>query len=181
MELLRSVKSDTRFPLEGHVTGGNARTVVLGIGNLLLQDEGIGVHLVQKLADELDRSDVDVIDGGTDPDIVSCVGDNVERLIIIDAANAGDQPGTIYRFDIGDLESDQSSVVSLHQIGIVDSINMMSLLGKRPKSVTVIGIEPKSIDFGLELSHELSERLPKIIEIVMNEIDKINISMEVAR
>jgi hydrogenase maturation protease len=181
LELLKSVKADTGFLSGGQVSGDNSRTVVLGIGNLLLKDEGVGVHLVQKLVEVLDRDGVDIIDGGTDPDIVSCVGDNVEKLIIIDAANTGDQPGSIYRFDIGDLESEQSGVVSLHQIGIVDSIKMMSLLGNRPKSVTVIGVEPETIDFGLELSPKLSERLPKIIEIVVNEIEDKNISMEVAR
>jgi len=157
------------------------RTVVLGVGNLLLKDEGVGIHLVQKLADILDRTDVDIIDGGTDPDIVSLIGDNVEKLIVIDAANAGDKPGTIYRFDVDELESRLSGAVSLHEIGIVDSIKMMSLIGKRPKSVTVIGVEPGTIDFGIELSPELSERLPKIIEIVLNEIEDKNISMEVAR
>ena len=87
----------------------------------------------------------------------------------------------IYRFDVDDLQSRLPGAVSLHEIGIVDSIKMMSLMGKRPKTVTVIGIEPGTIDFGIELSPELSSRLPEIIEIVLNEIEDKNISMEVAR
>jgi len=157
------------------------RTTVLGVGNLLLRDEGVGIHLVQKLAEVLDRNDVDIIDGGTDPDMVTCIGEDVDKLIIVDAASAGDKPGTIYRFDIEDLKSGTPDALSLHQIGIVDSIKMMSLVGKQPKSVTVIGIEPDTIDFGLELSPELNRRLPKIVEVVLNEIEDQNISMEAAR
>ena len=124
---------------------------------------------------------MEIIDGGTDPDMVTCIGEDVEKLIIIDAASAGDKPGTIYRFDIEDLESGPPDSLSLHQIGIVDSIKMMSLIGKRPKSVTVIGIEPATVDFGLELSSEVKERLPRIIDIVLDELEDKNISMEVAR
>ncbi|MFC1846370.1 hydrogenase maturation protease [Chloroflexota bacterium] len=159
----------------------NRRTVVLGVGNLLLRDEGVGIHLIQKLAEVLDRADVDIIDGGTDPDIVTRIGEDVDKLIVVDAASAGDKPGTIYRFDIKDLESGSPDTLSLHEIGIVDSIKMMSLIGKQPESVTVIGIEPGTIDFGLELSPELNERLPKMIEVVLNEIEDKNISMEEAR
>ena len=181
MELLRSVNTDTVFPQDRQVNSNDSRIVILGIGNLLLKDEGVGIHLVRKLADVLDRSDIDIIDGGTDPDIVSCIGDNVEKLIVIDAANTGDQPGTIFRFNIDDLESGLPEAVSLHEIGIVDSIKMMSLIGKRPNNVTIIGIQPETVDFGLELSPALSEKLPKIIEIVLSEIEDKKISMEVAR
>ena len=159
----------------------NRRTAVLGVGNLLLRDEGVGIHLIQKLAELLDETDVEIIDGGTDPDMVTCIGEDIEKLIIVDAASAGDKPGTIYRFDIEDLESGSPDSLSLHQIGIVDSINMMSLIGKRPESVTIIGIEPGTVDFGLELSSEVKERIPKIIDVVLNEIEDKNISMEVAR
>jgi hydrogenase maturation protease len=157
------------------------RITVLGIGNLLLQDEGVGIHLVQRLADKVDSPNINLIDGGTTPDILSLVDNDIDKLIIVDAAVVGDKPGTIYRFDIADLDSGTPAPVSLHELGLVDSLKLMNLFGKRPKMVTVIGIEPKVIDYGLELSPELEEKMPRLVELVLDEIKETNTSMEVDR
>ena len=157
------------------------RITVLGIGNLLLQDEGVGIHLVQRLADKVNSANINLIDGGTTPDILSLVGNDVDKLIIVDAAVVGDKPGTIYQFEIADLNSGTTAPVSLHELGLVDSLKIMNLFGNRPKMVTVIGIEPKVIDYGLELSPELEEKMPQLIELVLDEIKKTNKSMEVDR
>jgi hydrogenase maturation protease len=172
-ELLRSSGQET--------VNGCPRITVLGIGNLLLQDEGIGIHLVQRLADKVDSPNINLIDGGTTPDILSLVGNDVDKLIVVDTAVVGDKPGTIYRFDIADLDSGTPSPVSLHELGLVDSLKIMNLFGNRPKSVTVIGIEPKVIDYGLELSPELEEKMPRLMELVLDEIKETNTSMEVER
>ena len=147
----------------------------------MLKDEGVGVHLVQRLADKVNCANLNIVDGGTDPDIVSLVDDKIDKLIIVDAARAGDKPGSIYRFDIDDLDMGSSDYISLHEIGIIESLRMMALLNRQPKSVAIIGIEPKTIDLGLELSPEVDEKMPQIIELVLEEIKKTNTSMEVAR
>jgi len=157
------------------------RITVLGIGNLLLQDEGVGIHLVHRLADKVDSPNINLIDGGTTPDILLLVGNDVDKLIVVDAAVVGDKPGTIYRFDIADLDSGTPSPVSLHELGLVDNLKIMDLFGNRPKSVTVIGIEPTVIDYGLELSPELEEKMPQLMELVLDEIKETNTSMEVER
>jgi hydrogenase maturation protease len=158
----------------------NPKIAVLGIGNLLLKDEGIGVHLVEKLADVIDDANIKIIDAGTYPDFLSMVEDNLDKLIIVDAVKNGDEPGTIYRFafDVVDLEG--APPFSLHDIGVVDSLRTMALLNKQPKSTIVIGIEPKTIDFGLELSPEIEKKLPKIIDLVLHEINQTT-AMEVDR
>ncbi|OGO60082.1 MAG: hypothetical protein A2Z36_02740 [Chloroflexi bacterium RBG_19FT_COMBO_48_23] len=154
------------------------RITVLGIGNLLLKDEGIGVHLVQKLADMVDNAKVNLIDAGTSPEFLSLVDGNLDKLIIVDAVKAGNEPGTIYRFSPDNLDSDSTSHFSLHEIGVLDSLKVMALFDRLPKSTVIIGIEPKTIDFGLDLSPEVGEKLPEIINLVLKEIEETT-AMEV--
>jgi hydrogenase maturation protease len=177
----KSAKAELFCSSGRETVNGSPRITVLGIGNLLLQDEGAGIHLVQRLADKVDSANINLIDGGTSPDILSLVGNDVDKLIVVDAAVVGDKPGTIYRFDIADLDSGTPSPVSLHELGLVDSLKIMNLFGNRPKSVTVIGIEPKVIDYGLELSPELEEKMPQLMDLVLDEIKETNTSMEVKR
>lgn len=157
------------------------RITVLGIGNLLLRDEGVGIHLIQRLADKVNSPNIKLIDGGTTPDILSLVDNNIDKLIIIDAAVVGDKPGTIYRFDIDDLDPGEPSPMSLHELGLVNSLKIMNLFGNCPKEVTIIGVEPKVVDYGLKLSPELEKKMPRLMELVLNEINKTNTYMEVER
>jgi hydrogenase maturation protease len=162
LEYTKSVKPLTRC--------GNPKVTVLGIGNLLLKDEGIGVHLVQKLAGVVDDANVNIIDAGTFPDFLSLVDGNLDKLIIIDAVKAGDKPGTIYRFNSDDIDADATLPVSAHNVGVLDSLRTMALFNKQPKSTVIIGIEPGTIDFGLDLSPEIEDKLPEMMKLVLKEI-----------
>jgi len=157
---------------------GGPRITVLGIGNLLLKDEGIGVHLVQKLASVVDDANVKIIDAGTYPDFLSLVDDNLSKLIIVDAVKTGDRPGTIYRFNFDDIDSNAVAPVSLHDMGVLDSLRTMALFNRQPKTTVIIGIEPKTIDFGLELSPEIEDKLPGMMKLVLKEIEETT-AMEV--
>jgi hydrogenase maturation protease len=159
---------------------GSPKITVLGIGNLLLKDEGIGTHLVQKLAGIVDDANVEIIDAGTSPDFLSLVDGNIDKLIIVDAVKAGNEPGTIYRLTPDDVGPDSTSPVSLHEIGVLDSLKIMALFDRLPESTVIIGIEPKTIDFGLDLSPEVEEKLPKIISLVLKEIEETT-AMEVKK
>ena len=146
------------------------RITVIGIGNLLLKDEGIGVHIADALQ-ELDLPDnVEIIDGGTSPDLPAYL-EPTDKLIIIDAVEAGGKPGTVYRFYPDDLTPETGELISLHELGLMSSLKMMSLLGNEPKEVTIIGVQPKEIDWGTELSTELREKIPDIVGIVLKEIE----------
>ena len=170
MEYTRSAETQTlkRSP----------KITVLGIGNLLLKDEGIGVHLVQKLAGTADNTKVDLIDAGTSPEFLSLLDGNIDKLIVVDAVKAGNEPGTIYRFSPDNLDLDPTSHLSLHEIGVLDNLKTMALLDRLPKSTVIIGIEPKTIEFGLDLSPEVEEKLPEIIDLVLKEIEETTV-MEV--
>lgn len=146
------------------------RIVVLGIGNLLLQDEGIGVHLVQRLANCISDDNVAIVDGGTFLDISLLIGEDTDKLIIVDAVKGGGKPGTIYRFNLDEMDLELVPSISLHEMSVLNSLKMMALSHRQPKSVVIIGIEPKVIDFGLDLSQEVGEKLPEITELVLAEI-----------
>jgi hydrogenase maturation protease len=157
------------------------KVTVLGIGNLLLQDEGVGVHLVQRLASVVDTAGVELVDGGTSPDIQYLVGDDTDKLIVVDAVDAGDEPGAVYRFAADDVEQDSATPISLHEIGIIETLKLMSLRDGKPKSTVVIGVQPKSIDYGLELSPEVERKMPKVIELVLKEIEEAKTATEVQK
>ena len=149
-----------------------AKIVILGIGNLLLGDEGIGIHFVRMLNEEsLDYANLEIIDGGICPEFASFVED-AHKLIIVDAVKGGKKPGTIYHFGIDDVMMDLPMKLSLHQMGVIDSLKMLRLVGKEPKDTIIIGIEPKNINCGLELSPEVKKGLAELRKIVAQEIKK---------
>jgi len=145
------------------------RVVVVGIGNLLLKDEGIGVHVAQALERISLPNAFEVIDGGTSPDILPLL-EGVDKLIIVDAAQGGGQPGDIYRFTIDRLSLEDSISTSVHQIGLMETIMMTMALGIAPEETVIIGVEPKEIDWGLDLSPELENKIPEIIAMVHEEL-----------
>jgi hydrogenase maturation protease len=145
------------------------RIVVIGVGNLLQRDEGIGIHAIQALEKMNLPADVKLVDGGTSPDLIAYtrVG---EKMIIIDCAKAGGKPGTIYRFKPEDLTAGKAALTSAHEMGVVENLKLMEMTGNKPKNVVIIGIEPAEIDWGMELSATLKKTLPELVKVVLGEI-----------
>lgn len=144
--------------------------MVVGIGNYILQDEGVGVHVVNHLKEMDLPEQVSLVDGGTHSyDLVDffCQAD---IIIVVDALKAGGEPGTIYRAPLEDLglKTDENST-SLHQMSFIEAVQMVNLLGHHPQ-ITVFGVEPKTIDWGLELTPEIAAKLPRLVELVTEEI-----------
>jgi hydrogenase maturation protease len=146
---------------------------VVGIVNLLLKDEGIGVHVAQAMQELASPPGVDleVIDGGTSPDVFLNL-QGVDKLIVIDAAKAGGEPGAIYRFDPNDIAQDLLCLTSIHQVGLPHSLKMMDYLGTKPKNIVIFGIEPKEIDWGMEPSVEVGQKIPEIVKLVLEEVGR---------
>jgi hydrogenase maturation protease len=146
--------------------------VILGVGNLLLSDEGVGVHVANKLMEMDLPAGVEVIEGGTDGFRLMNVVTEADRLIVVDAVKGGSPPGSIYRFDIKDAPSSPDAFkTSVHQIGILEVVHLSELIGQTPET-TVIGVEPRSLEMGMELSPEVQEKIPKIIELILEEVKR---------
>jgi len=146
------------------------KIVILGIGNLLLRDEGVGIHLVSMLdKNDIDYANLEIIDGGICPDLASFAEDT-HKLIIVDAIKGGKEPGTIYRLRADDVMTDSARPICSHQASIMDSLRLLGSIGKGPQDTIIIGIEPKRMDYGLELSPEVKEKLVELKKIVAAEI-----------
>jgi hydrogenase maturation protease len=148
----------------------SAKTVVLGLGNALLKDEGIGVHVIHALQHNSIPAEVEIIDGGTSPDITYLI-EEAHKLIVVDAARGGGEPGTIYRLALDDITSQGELTLSTHDISLFYSLRLMESLGNSPEETVIIGVEPKEIDLGLELSPELEQKVPSVIKVVLEEIE----------
>jgi hydrogenase maturation protease len=144
------------------------RKFVLGIGNALLRDEGIGCHVAQAL-EEIPLPNVKIIDGGTCPDLLQFLEDT-DKLIIVDAVKGGGTPGQIYRFHLEDITLEQKPFLSLHDVGLVDNLMLMQLWHDISEAV-IIGVEPREINWGLELSPELREKMPQILDAILAELN----------
>ncbi len=146
--------------------------LVLGIGNILLRDEGVGVRVIEQMQKMHLPDDVELIDGGTaGADLLDVLAER-RKVIVIDAVQADCEPGTVLRFNADDLVRPDGVGMSLHELGLGEALTMTRQLGCAPKDVVVFGIKPKDIECGLELSEEIVTSVPKVIELVLDEIGK---------
>ena len=150
---------------------------ILGVGNILLKDEGIGVRVVRELEQEYTfEPEIALIDGGTDgPHLTSLVAD-FDEIIVIDAVEGGEKPGSLYRFTLDQISFDIPTHLSIHQMGVLEALNEVKLLGKKPE-VTFIGVEPEDISpWGMDLSPVIEEKIPEIITLVLKELSERGIN-----
>jgi hydrogenase maturation protease len=142
---------------------------IIGCGNLLLQDEGVGVHLIRYLQGKILPCDVELIDGAAGGfDLLPFIQDS-DRVIIVDAIKAKGDPGEIYKFGPEDYDTDSFPQTSLHDVCLKDVFNIVKLTGPLP-SITIFGVEPKTVDWGMELTEVVRAVLPRLGELVLKEI-----------
>ncbi len=135
------------------------RTVVLGIGNPLMSDDGWGIHVIRHLqALPGNRSwpegQIDLIDGGTLGYLLLERLEGVAGLLVVDAANLHHEPGAIDIFENEAMDAylTSHSTSSIHEVGLVDLLQMLAMLGETPRRRALIGVQPAVIDWGTELS-----------------------------
>ena len=147
------------------------RIAVIGVGNILMGDEGVGVRAVEELGRLKLPEGVQLIDAGTA--IHSLMGrlSEFDKLVIVDAVKGGGPPGTIYRLALDEIESDPSRILSLHDLGVLETLRIERLIGDVPEEVVIVGIEPERVEPSLELSPVLRERLPELIRAVLEELE----------
>jgi hydrogenase maturation protease len=146
--------------------------LLLGVGNLLQADDGVGVHAVREMMN-LDLPDsVEIVDGGTAGIDLSSLLEDRTRVVVIDAVDGGMEPGTLFRFAPEEIALQPESVNSLHQIGLLEAVRMAQLVGRAPGETVIIGVQPAIVDWGMSLSEPIRNCLPRIISEARKEIDK---------
>ena len=147
-------------------------TLVAGLGNPLMGDEGVGVLLVQRLeAEAPDPAGVEFLDAGTGGVALVHAMAGRRRAIFIDCARMGEPPGTMRRFSDEQVRSRKDMPgLSLHEADLMDIIDLARRLGQCPDEVLIFGIEPASVEEREGLSPELQKRLPSYVRRLLGEI-----------
>lgn len=149
------------------------KIVVIGVGNLLLADEGIGIHAVNELKKENFPPFVEIIDGGTAGIDLLFLLEDASYAIIIDCVEAGTEPGAILRIPVEELIlQSPAQAISLHDINLAEVLSMAKSLGKLPETV-IFGVQPGEICFDTELTPVVDNSLPRLIELVKHEISRL--------
>ncbi|MFQ6066149.1 MAG: HyaD/HybD family hydrogenase maturation endopeptidase [bacterium] len=143
--------------------------LILGVGNILLGDEGVGVHVIRELQKEKLPPNIELMDAGTALFSVLHLLEKRKKIVVIDAAKGGKPPGTIYRILPSRIKSEHNKLLSLHEMGLIECLAAMEAKA-RPRDMVIIGVEPDSIDWNLQLSRALQQKLPEIVKAVMSEI-----------
>lgn len=146
------------------------RIMVMGIGNVLMQDDGVGVHVIRKL-EELDLPpQVELVDGGTHSYDLLDYFSQADFCIVVDAMHAGGKPGTVYRAPWDELGlKPNPDIHSLHEISFAEAMYMLALEGYHPE-VLIYGVEPLEVDLGLELTPVIAEQVPLIVAKIQQDI-----------
>jgi hydrogenase maturation protease len=155
------------------------KILVLGIGNLILQDEGVGIQAIQQLEAQFEiPPEIEVLDGGTSGmELLTPISD-AEQIIILDAVKTGKPAGTIVRLDNQEIPTFFRTKVSPHQVGLADVLAAATLTDSMPRNLVLFGVEPLEIDLGMELSAPVAEQMPRLVQMIVDELKVMGVSLQ---
>jgi hydrogenase maturation protease len=143
---------------------------VLGLGNLVHSDDGLGVHAIHRLQeDSRVPAGVVLLDGGTQGLSLIPHISGFPRLLVIDAIDVGEAPGTVMRFEGRALDG-LPGKATVHQLGFADLMITMKLLGDAPDEVVVLGVQPVSTEWSAELTPRVREAMPALVDLVIAQL-----------
>ncbi len=154
------------------------KIVVLGIGNTILSDEGLGVKALELLRKRYDfPGNVELIDGGTiGIDLLYFIED-ADRLLVLDAVLGNGKPGSFHKFVGNEVKAYFRNKVSMHEIGFQEVLGLLELKGTNNKEIVVMGLEPKTIDLGTELSPEVLSGMEVLLEEALRQLKEWNVEV----
>lgn len=153
--------------------------VILGIGNILLTDEGVGVRTVERLdaAWQLPPG-VEIIDGGTCGMEMLEQLENLDALIVVDCVRCSQPPATPVLLKDEDVPVFFKTKLSPHQVGLSDVLASLELTGRASRYTAIVGMQPVSMDLGMELSPAVAARLPELVDMVVAELRGLGLAVE---
>lgn len=146
--------------------------LVLGLGNILLSDEAVGVRAVEELQRRYSFSpEIDIIDGGTKGLDLLPFLEGRKKVLIIDAVDFGKDPGYIGILENKEIPAVLHSKLSVHHIGLGEVILALEMLGAMPEEICLIGIQPLTLETGIGLSPLIASKIDELLKVV---IEKLN-------
>ncbi len=148
-----------------------AEVLIIGLGNILMQDEGIGVRAVELLEANYELSDeVEIIDGGTTGTELLEPMRECKHLIVADTINTGAKPGTLVKLTDEQVPAFFQTKISNHQLGLSDLLAILKVTDESPESVTILGMVPYDLNNTLGLSKESHQRLDDMVNMLVEEL-----------
>jgi hydrogenase maturation protease len=144
----------------------------MGLGNILLGDEGVGVHAVHHLRKRYHFDPpIEIVDGGTLGLDLLPFFDNSDNILFVDAVDFGKEPGYVGEIEDGSIPTALQTKLSVHHIGIPDLLLAGLWMDRKPKRICLIGIQPESLAMGLELSEPLKSKMEELVERVIAKLE----------
>ena len=145
--------------------------LIIGCGNILLGDEGIGVYVIDELGKQDLPGNIELLDGGTAGLELLPYIKEADQVILVDSIQAGGKPGDIYKFKPEDYNEDAVlGSFSLHEISLKDVFNTLKQLDIQ-REITIFAVEPGQVEMKIGLSQEIQAILPKLTDLVLKEAD----------
>lgn len=142
------------------------RTVVLGLGNMLMADDGVGLAALARLEEEwFVPRDVELVDGGTWGMNLLPVIERADRVLILDAIDLGDPPGTLIRLEGAEIPRFLGVKLSPHQIDLREVLALAELRGTMPREVIALGIQPEQVEMSTVFSPAVAARLDQLVHL----------------
>ncbi|MGD9677190.1 MAG: HyaD/HybD family hydrogenase maturation endopeptidase [Vulcanibacillus sp.] len=144
---------------------------IIGIGNTLFSDEGVGVHLLSYIRDLIPETEhLEIIEGATDGIKLLQPVEESDYLIILDAINSGKEPGTVITLQAEEIPKYFGLKVSVHQLGFHDVLNAALIRDSLPEKIIMFGVQPESLELGLEVTDSVKKSMPTIVDLVVNQV-----------
>jgi hydrogenase maturation protease len=156
---------------------------VIGLGNLLLQDDAVGLHATETIKESYRfEPQIDLLDGGTAGLDLLPVIEGYEKVLFVDAVDAGEPPGAIVLIEGDGIPSFVAAQTSAHHVGLSDLLFAARMTDLLPTEVCLVGIQPESVDIGLEMTDLLKKRLDLLLTTVVERLKKWGIeSVQLSR
>lgn len=154
--------------------------LVLGVGNLLLSDESVGVHIVNQLEKEyVFPEGVELVDGGTaGMELLDYIASR-EHVLIVDAVLTGDAPGTVINLKDDEVPALFNNKVSPHQLGLSDLLGALKLTDESPQNIFLVGVVPEAVDPGLDMTETVAAVVPVMKKALLEQLAKIGVTPKI--
>lgn len=150
--------------------------LVLGVGNILLTDEGVGIRVIERLQERYEFPDnVSVVDGGVLGLSLLGIISEADHLIVVDAVKNGREPGSLCRLEGDEVPKRILAKNSLHQVDFLETLTSCQALDRAPETV-ILGVEPRDIEtMSIELTPTVQEKVDLLVRMVLKELDRLGV------
>jgi hydrogenase maturation protease len=161
------------------MTEKKEKITILGVGNILLADEGFGVHFVRRLSQRYKPSEnVSIIDGGTLGYALIDIICSCDNLIVIDVLKAKDAPGSVYRFNTQEMQAHMPPPTTAHEVTFFDVLFKVELMDELPETLFLCMVPQEYGDMNLEMTPLMLEKFPVMEKFLLEELSRLNVTLE---